>query len=139
MRILSLGFPLPGPAIDNFTFLNAPSFFDYDALIVDPRAVSQLVDEVLSGAEHTSYSGERIVNGQSGRDCVSLEEMLPHRAAETARLLARGGLVVCLAVLNAVLRGVQDMPAVKRYYWLPPPNRLSYDEPFMRGGGGREL
>lgn len=140
MRILSLGFPLPGPAIDNFTFLDAPSFFDYDALVVDPRALSQVIEEVVSdSAAHTHYSGERILNAQSGANCVSLAELLRNRANETARILARGGLVVCLAVPNAAHEGVQDVASVDRYYWLPAPSGLAYDAPFMRRGGGTEF
>jgi hypothetical protein len=140
MRILSLGFPLPGPAVDNFTFLNAPSFFDYDALVVDPRALSQLIEDVVTGrAEHTSYSGERIMNAPSGADGVSLAELLHNRADETSRLLARGGLVVCLAVPNGEHEGVQDFASVNRYYWLPAPHGLAYDTPFLRRGAGTEL
>ena len=140
MRILSLGFPLPGPAIDNLTFLNARSFFDYDALVVDPRALSQVIEEVVSGStEHTSYAGERIVNAPSGADCVSLAELLRNRAGETARLLARGGLVVSLAVPNAAHEGVRDFASTDRYSWLPAPSGRAYDEPFMRRGGGTEF
>src|SRR3990170_3606109 len=123
MRILSLGFPLPGPPIDNFSFTSAPAFFDYDALIVDPRALSQLIGEIVNGGdEHKTFAGERIVNGSSGVDCVSLAELLRNRADETARLLARGGVVVCLAYPNAAHQGVDG-----------------FDAPFRRRGGGTEL
>ena len=36
MRILSLGQALPDSTIDNFNWASALSFFDYDALVVDP-------------------------------------------------------------------------------------------------------
>ena len=49
-RILSLGFPLPGPQVDNYTFLSAPSFFDYDAIVVDPNALSLLIESVIDGS-----------------------------------------------------------------------------------------
>jgi len=140
MRILSLGFPLPGPPIDNFSFVNAPSFFDYDGLVVDPQAFSQLIDEIVSGsAEHKTFGGERIMNGTSGPDRASLAELLRARADETARLLAGGGLVVCLAYPNAAHDGVEGFDRVERYYWLPAPEGLAYDMPFLRRGSGSEL
>ena len=140
MRILSVGFPLPGAAIDNYTFLSAPAFFDYDAIVVDPRTLSQLIDDVVGGTiVHTTYSGEAVVNGTSGPGVVSLAELLHNRADETARLLARGGLVVCLAIPNAAHEGVHGFASVDRYCWLPAPYGLTYDSPFMKRGPGREL
>ncbi|MEZ4482119.1 MAG: hypothetical protein R3B97_13390 [Dehalococcoidia bacterium] len=35
MRLLVVGFPMPEPRIDNYNPFNAPSFFDYDAMVVD--------------------------------------------------------------------------------------------------------
>ena len=57
MRILSLGFPMPGPQVDNHSFASAPVFFDYDAIVVNPLALSQFIEEVVSGSkEHTTPS-----------------------------------------------------------------------------------
>ena len=36
MRLLSIGYPMPHRLIDNHTIFNAPTLFDYDAIIVDP-------------------------------------------------------------------------------------------------------
>ncbi len=140
MRILSLGFPLPGPSIDNFSFVRAPAFFDYDALIVEPRSLSQLIEEIVSGSvEHKTFSGEPVVNDAGGPDCVALSELLHNRADETARLLARGGLIVCFACPNATHDGVAGSDGVDRYCWLPAPAGLRYDTPFMRRAGGTQL
>jgi hypothetical protein len=137
MRILSLGFPLPGPAIDNHSFASAPSFFDYDALVVEPLALSRLIEEVVEGsAEHGTRAGERVVNGATGPDSVSLADLLNDRRDETARLLARGGLVVCFAAPNAVHTRVTGFSGCDRYFWLPAPPGLQYREPFLRRGAG---
>ena len=46
MRILSLGQALPDSSIDNYSWASALSFFDYDALIVDPAvAVSEMIED----------------------------------------------------------------------------------------------
>ena len=45
-RILSLGFPLPGTHVDNYTFLSAPAFFDYDAIVVDP--LDELAEQIVA-------------------------------------------------------------------------------------------
>ena len=35
--------------VDNYTVLSAPSFFDYDALVIDPHAAGLLIEGVLDG------------------------------------------------------------------------------------------
>jgi hypothetical protein len=140
MRILSLGFPLPGPPIDNHTFANAPAFFDYDALVVDPQALSGLIEAVVAGGkEHTTRSGERVLNAPTTPDAVSLADLLRDRQEETARLLARGGLVVCFAYPNVVHHRVAGFSGCDRYFWLPAPAGLQYREPFLRRGVGSEI
>lgn len=132
MRILSLGLPLPGVPIDNYSFASAPSFFDYDALVVEPKALLQLIDDVAEGTkEHRLHSGERVVIEASVAREVSLVTLLRRRRDETERLLERGGAVVCFAYPN-------DTQEVDRYCWLPAPEGIAYREPFLlRGTGAR--
>ena len=140
MRILSLGFPMPGPQVDNHTFANAPSFFDYDAIVVDPLALSQLIDEVVAGnAEHTTRSREPVANTSTGQGAVGLAALLRDRRDETARLLARGGLVVCFAYPNVVHQAVTGFSGCDRYFWLPTPPGIEYSEPALRRGTGTEI
>jgi hypothetical protein len=140
MRILSLGFPMPGPPVDNHSFASAPSFFDYDALVVDPKALSQLIEEIADGSgAHTTRSGDRVVNGPSGPGMVGLADLLRDRRDETARLLARGGVAVCLAYPNVVHERVAGFADCDRYCWLPAPDGLRYADPFLRRGHGTLL
>lgn len=140
MRILSLGFPMPGPSVDNRTFANAPTFFDYDALVVELQALSQLIEEVVDGRnEHVTRSGERVVNGPTTPDAVGLADLLRDRQDETARLLGRGGLLVCFAYPNVVHHRVAGFTGCDRYFWLPAPPGLQYREPFLRRGAGSEI
>src|SRR3990170_2448637 len=140
MRILSLGFPMPGPPVDNHSFAGAPTFFDYDALVVDPQALSQLIEEIADGSErHITRAGDRVLNGPSGPGTVGLADLLRDRRDETARLLARGGAVVCFAYPNVVHERVAGFAECDRYCWLPAPAGLRYAEPFLRRGDGTLL
>lgn len=140
MRILSLGVPMPGPQVDNHTFANAPAFFDYDALVADPAALSRLIEDVVAGAgEHKTRSDERVLNGATEPDTIDLADLLRERQAQTARLLARGGLVVCIARPNVVHHRVAGFSGCDRYFWLPAPPGLQYREPFLRRGEGTQV
>ncbi len=140
MRILSLGFPMPGPQVDNHSFASAPTFFDYDAIVVSPLALSQLIEEVVSSSEeHTTRSGERVVNAPTAPETVGLADLLRDRQDETARLLARDGLVVCFAYPNVVHHRVAGFGGCDRYFWLPAPPGLQYREPYLRRGSGSEV
>jgi hypothetical protein len=116
--------------IDNHSFASAPSFFDYDALVVEPNALSQLIDDVAqSTKEHRLSTGELVVVEASNTKEVSIDALLQRRREETERLLERGGAIVCFAYPN-------DAQEFDRYCWLPAPEGVSYREPFLRRGTG---
>jgi hypothetical protein len=140
MRILAVGFGMPGPAVDNHTFANAPAFFDYQALVVEPSAVSRLVVEIVEGtAEHKTHAGERIVNGPNAPGAIGLSDLLRQRQQETERLLSRGGVVVCIAYPNAAEPRVAGFTGCDRYFWLPAPPGLAYREPHLVWGEGTSV
>src|SRR3972149_6502452 len=98
MRTLVLGIPLPHVTFDNYSFLSAPSLFDYARLIVDTSALSEAIDQVAAGSsEHRTHGGLTIVNDQGGRSSASMAELLLLRRREAKRLLARGGVIACFA------------------------------------------
>src|SRR5436190_6452598 len=86
-RILSLGFPLPGTQVDNYNFISAPSFFDYDAMVVDPRSLSQLIEGVIDGSvQAATFAGIPVGNAPTSPTAASLADVLLRRRDETARL-----------------------------------------------------
>lgn len=118
-RILSLGFPLPGVRVDNYSFISAPSFFDYDALIVDPSALSRLIEDTVAGAVEPSTFGERPVrNVPAAPDDVALADVLLRRRDETRTLLDNGGVVVCFARPPIMHTSIEGVPSLDDYYWL---------------------
>jgi hypothetical protein len=119
-RILSLGVPLPGPQVDNYTFLSAPSFFDYDAIVVDPHALSVLIEGVVDGSiVAATFADVPITNGPATPASAPLAEVLLRRTDETRALLERGGAVVCFAHPATTHAGVVGAGALDDYYWLP--------------------
>lgn len=96
-RILSLGFPLPGVRVDNYNILSAPAAFDYDALVVNPAALGDLVDAVAAGGDATSFAGARVVAEPSASGEVAMRDVLARRRDEADRLLAHDGVIICFA------------------------------------------
>ncbi len=142
MRTLVIGIPLPHVTFDSYSFLSAPSLFDYDRIVVEMSAVSDAVEQVIDGsAEQKTHGGLPVVNGAGGPRTFSLAELLRLRRLEAERLLARGGVIVCFAYPDVAHEGVAGLPAWRRYAWLPAPTGFTYAEHLLAGYGklGAEL
>lgn len=140
MRILSLGFPMPGPRVDNYNFLSAPTFSDYEAVVVEPGSFSRVIEEVIAGeGDHRTFFDEPVVNGPTGPGAVGLADLLRDRQRQTARLLAGGGLVVVFAYPDVVHAGVAGFTGCDRYFWLPAPPGVAWHEPHLVRAAGDRL
>ena len=141
MRVLSLGSALPDIQVDNYDWASAPSFFDYDAMVVDPAgAVSKFVEGLTgAGGSFRSYVDETVEDGPTTAAAVGLADLLRRRAEETGRLLARGGVVVCFAYPDVAHPRVSGFTGCHRYYWLPAPPGCSYGAPFIKRGEGTDV
>ncbi len=138
MRVLVIGFPLPNPQIDNYSFISAPSFFDYDAVVVESAAVSAVVEEVLARtADHHTAAGQPVLNEPSGPFVTGLADHLRRRRDEAERLLAAGKLLVVLLRPNVPHPHVLGEPGYDRYSWLPAPPGVSYRPPQIMPADGR--
>lgn len=138
-RILSLGFPLPGVRVDNYSFLSAPSVFDYDAVVVDPSALGQLIEAVVAGAEEArAFSGDCVRNGPAAPGQASLAELLERRRDEIALLLGNGGAVVCFACPATTHEGIHGTRPLDDYYWLPGSVSLVCRPPALQPADGTE-
>lgn len=136
-RILSLGFPMPGPQVDNYNFVSAPSFFDYDAIVVDPSQLSSLIEGVIGGALEARTFGDRVVaNAPEGPTQADLAGVLLRRRQETQLALDRGCIVICFAHPPAVHRGIEGTDELDDYYWLPPPQRTTLACPYLLPADG---
>src|SRR3972149_3277247 len=118
MRTLVLGIPLPHVTFDNYSFLSAPSLFDYGRVIVEASALSDAIEQVAAGStEHKTPGGLTIVNGAGGPAAFSLAELLRLRRREAERLLARGALIACFAYPDVSHEGIRELPRWRRSDW----------------------
>jgi len=137
MRVLVLGIPLPHPDFDNYSFLSAPSFFDYEVMVVEAQALTTAIAQVVAGEPaHHAFDGRRVVNGPSSPQTISVAELLRLRRLETRLFLERGGLLVLFAYPDVPVPGVEGLGHLHRYYWLPEPGR-PWHEMLTPGFGGR--
>src|SRR3990170_3639122 len=140
MRALVIGFPLPDPQIDNYNFLSAPSFFDYDAVVVDTASVSRAIEEAVDQSQdRLTFVDQPVVNGPTSPVAVGLADAIRRRQDETQRLLARGHLVVCFAHPEVPHPRVTGFAGCHRYCWLPAPTGLTYGPPHLMPGEGTDV
>ncbi len=139
MRLLSIGHPLPNVEIDNYTPFSAPSYHDYDVLLVDPESITRQVKELVSGGSFDAFDGRPVVNAPSSAEAVSGAELLKRRFDETQRFLEGGGLVVVVARPNAVQPGLLGFEGCDRYSWLPAPAGISWNSPLIRPADGKTV
>jgi hypothetical protein len=130
---------LPGVLVDNYTIVSAPSFFDYDSLVIDPRAAGQLVERIVDDDASTAartFAGGSVRVRPSGPDEVELAAVLRRRRDETSRLLDNGGAVVVFTYPDRTHRIGEDGWA--EYDWLPLPDELKLGPPLLMPGEGAQ-
>lgn len=140
MRILSIGCPIPNPQVDNHSIANAPSIFDYDACIIDPRAVSEQIEGLAEGTLNLrSPDGRPVGAGESGSFHFGLGELLQQRRLELQQLVERGGLIVLFLHPNVRHPVVPTFPGLDRYALLPAPDGDPFHWPRLRPADGRDV
>jgi hypothetical protein len=138
VRVLLIGFPLPNPAFDNYDFLRAPSFYDYDAVVIEPAQVSKVIEDVLTRSQdYQTFAGEPVLNEPAGPFIVGLADQLQRRREETERLLAAGKLLIVFTRPNVPHSHVLGLPGYDRYSWLPAPPNVIYRPPQLIPADGR--
>jgi hypothetical protein len=137
MRLLSIGYALPNRAVDNYNALTAPSYFDYEAMFIDPASITRIAGQMLEeGTSLEAFDGRPVVNGPTTATAASAAEQLRRRADETQRLLEAGGLVLVMGQPNAVQSGLLGFEGCDRYSWLPAPAGIAWGPPFVRAAEG---
>jgi hypothetical protein len=141
LRILSLGVGLPDASIDNYNWASSLSFYDYDAIVVDPAlSVSRFIEGVLKGeGEFKTYDDIPVLDGPTTADSVGLADLLRRRREETERLLGRGGLVVVFGQPDVPHPRVSGFTGAHRYYWLPAPAGTDYGPMYVKPAAGRHV
>ena len=137
MRIVTLGFAMPGGQVDNHSIANAPALFEYDACLFDPRAVSQQIEGIAAGsADLRKPDGTPVQAGATGAFHFGLGELLEQRHGEMERLLAKGGVVVVMGYPTVPHQIVGSLPGASRYTILPAPKGVAYRPPQLLPADG---
>ncbi|MPZ22631.1 MAG: hypothetical protein GEU28_03625 [Dehalococcoidia bacterium] len=127
MKVLSIGLSLPNRDIDNHDLARAPAFFDYDAVVVDPLAISRTVEEIKGGsADFRTANDQPVANLSTSPLVLALEALLASRRQQTEILLRRGGTVVVFAAPEAFHNGIAGLDGWRRYSWLPSPEGVEW-------------
>ena len=137
MRIITLGFPMPSGQVDNHSIANAPALFEYDACVLDPRAVSQQIEGIAAGSvDLRKPDGTPVQAGATGAFQFGLGELLELRRDEMARLLGKGGTVVVIGYPTVPHHSVGTLPGANRYTILPAPDGVRYAPPQLLPADG---
>jgi len=140
LRVLAVGYPLPNQNIDNYSVLTAPSYFDYDAVIIDPASITRSVQELLDGErEFEAQDGRPVVNAPTTASAVSAADQVKRRGEETQRLLEAGGVVIVFGRPNATQAGLFGFEGCDRFSWLPAPTGMTWGPPSVRAAEGKSL
>ncbi|MFQ5473005.1 MAG: hypothetical protein ACE5FA_09000, partial [Dehalococcoidia bacterium] len=127
---------LPHVSFDNHEFLSAPSLADYKRAVVDLDGASRTVSEVVSAlAEHKTYTGVAIVNGDSTTEAMGLADVLTMRRREAEWFLHAGGTIACFAHPDVAVKGVRGLKDWRRYSWLPAPEGFDYSSDLQTSFG----
>ena len=140
MRLLSIGYPLQNRDVDNYNVLTAPSYFDYDAVIIDPQSITNVAKSLVDGdATANAFDDRPVVNGITTAASVAAADQIRRRLRETEALLEQGGLVLVMARPNATQSGVIGLEGCDRYSWLPAPEGLAWSAPLLQAAEGTNV
>ncbi len=140
MRVLSLGHRLQNRSVDNHTILNAPNIADYHAIVLDPAAAFDLVRSAARAqGEFMTHADVTVVNGDSSDGTAGLAGLLQRRREEFQRALDNGATVCVFLAPQSRFHGVNGLQGFDRYFFLPAPDGMAWDDEAIRGSEGTQV
>lgn len=137
MRILSLSHRLTDPFVDNHHIFNAPAITDYEAIVVDVGGVAQTIQNAVDASEsYATFADLPVVNGTPADGVTGIAASLKRRSLEFTTALDRGAVVIIFAHPPMAISGVSGFQGLDRYFFLPAPTGLNWDENLLQGGAG---
>lgn len=119
LKILSVDFYLEGKGIENYSFHDAPSFSDYDAVILDPEKISDLWEKITPERDGSL----NIYASQDGGFSRGLKFPMSRRNNELISLLKiTKGIVICILRDRGRVLNIHENAGpwtIDRYSWLP--------------------
>ena len=140
VRVLSLGHRLQNRNVDNHTILNAPNIADYMAIVFDPIATFDVVRTAAKAqGEFMTHTDVPVVNGDSTDGTAGLAALLQRRRDEFGRALENGATVLVFLAPQSRFHGVNGLGGLDRYFYLPAPDGMAWDEETIRGSEGSQV
>ncbi|MCK9495162.1 MAG: hypothetical protein M0R75_06665 [Dehalococcoidia bacterium] len=137
MRVLSIGHRMRHRQLDNHTILNAPNLADYEAIVIDLGATFDTVREAAQQSAHFStHADVAVVNGDSVDGMTSLAELLKRRREEIVRALDNGATIMVFTAAQSRFHGINGLGGYDRYFLLPAPDGVAWDERTVQGSEG---
>jgi hypothetical protein len=138
MRILSINYPLPNANIDNKDIFNAPSIFEYKAIVLDPRAIENSVLKLINNEEDFyTDTGQKVTLEETKNNQINLLALLDRRAMEFKNALDSGSCIIIrtypenlitkekvvknvnnLNILNKIFNKIINIFKSSRYFFL---------------------
>lgn len=124
LKILSVDFYIEGQGITNSSFLDAPSFSDYDVVVIDPIRISEIWTSRVKSQDDGSLWSYSLFDKGFGSNLL---RKLKEREKEIELLLnITGGILICIVRQNGralnLARSSFDKDktsTINRYSWFP--------------------
>lgn len=137
MRILSLSHRLTGQLVDNHHIFNAPTVADYKAIVVDVGGVANTIQNAVDASEsYSTFADLPVINGTPADGVTGIAASLKRRSLEFTAALEGGAVIIIFAHPPMAISGVSGFQGLDRYFFLPAPTGLSWDEHLLQGGAG---
>ena len=137
MRVLSISHRMPGPQIDNHSLFNAPTLFDYDAIVIDAGGVVESLRAAARGdGEFLTHADRPVVNGAAIDGVAGLAALLQRRRDEVQHALERGATVVVYVSAPTHVSGISGFTGADTYFYLPAPDGMAWDASTIVSGEG---
>lgn len=137
MRVLSLSHRLPHRLLDNHTIINAPNIADYEAIVIDLAATFDVVRAAARAeGQFQTHADVPVHDGDSVDGTAGLASLLQRRREEIVRALERGAVVCAFLAPQSRFHGVTGLTGFDRFFFLPAPDGMAWDEATIRGSEG---
>lgn len=128
------------PNIDNHNIFNSPAVLDYEAIVIDVAGVAQSIHNAVSSQEaFQTHADVPVANGESIDGVTGIADTLRRRTEEITRALEHGATIIVFMDRPGQISGVAGYQGLDRYFFLPAPAGMAWDNSTLRGGEGKTL
>lgn len=139
LKILSVDFYIEGQGITNTSFWEAPSFSDYDVIVIDPMRIPEIWTSRITPKDDGTLWSYSLFDKGFGN---SLKNFLARKTQELNLLFdVTGGILICTLRQKGQILRLSSSPrgdnssTIDRYGWFPSSRLYPYNfSPVIRNG-----